>query len=132
MPAFIDAELMHVDDLPGIWSPIQWDITEEERVVEVEEQARASLLAAVDLPEAILRGLLGETEVERAYGAPEGYDPAQQGEWDDQIITFQFKRPIILLKCERKPGSLYVEYDFHESGRWQIEIGEYSFKINRM
>ena len=52
MPAFIDAEFMHVDELPGIWSPIQWDLTPEEKVAEVEEQARASLMAAVDVPEA--------------------------------------------------------------------------------
>ena len=59
MPGYIDAEFMHVDDLPGIWSPVQWDLTPEERVAEVEEQAHASLMAAVDVPEAILRMLLG-------------------------------------------------------------------------
>ena len=132
MPAFIDAEMIHVDDLPGIWAPVQWELTPEERIEEMETQARAGLLEAVDVPEAILRLLLGETGIEQAYEAPQGYDPEQQGEWDDQIITFQFKRPIKLMNVERKSGSLIVQYDFHESGRWQIEIGEYSFKIDRV
>jgi hypothetical protein len=132
MPAFIDAEFMHVDDLPGIWSPIQWDLTPEEKVAEVEEQALASLMAAVDVPEAILRSLLGETAVERAYAAPEGYDPEQQGDWDDTIVTFQFKRPIVLIHHERGQGRLMVQYDFHEQGRWQVEVTEESFHLERI
>lgn len=132
MPAFIEAELIHVDDLPGIWSPVQWELTPEERVEEVETQARASLLEAVDVPEAVLRMLLGETEIEQAYEAPRGYDPEQQGEWDDQIITFQFKRPIKLLNVERVTGMLRVQYDFYELGRWQVELKEYTFQIEKI
>jgi hypothetical protein len=132
MPGFIDAEFIHVDDLPGIWSPIQWDLTPEERVAEVEEQARASLMAAVDFPEAILRSLLGETAIEQAHGEPEGYDPEQQGDWDDSIITFQFKRPISLLRLERGHGCLTVDYDFHESGKWRIEVSEEAFHLERI
>ena len=132
MPGFIDAEFMHVDDLPGIWSPIQWDLTPEEKVAEVEEQAHASLMAAIDIPEAVLRMLLGETAIERAYEAPEGYDPEQQGDWDASIITFKFKRPVTLLQHERGRGSLMVQYDFHEQGRWQIEVTEESFHIERI
>lgn len=131
MPGFIDAEFMHVDDLPGIWSPIQWDLTDEERVIEVEEQARASLLAAVDVPEMILRSLLGETDIVRAFEPPKGYDPEQQGDWDDQIITFQFKRPISLLRLERGQGCLTVQYDFHEMGIWRLELSEESLHIER-
>ncbi|MGA9399166.1 MAG: hypothetical protein WBV22_13020, partial [Anaerolineaceae bacterium] len=132
MPAFIEAEMINVDDLPGIWSPVQWDLTPEERVEEVETQARASLLEAVDVPEAILRMLLGETEIEQAYEAPKGYDAEQQGEWDDQIITFQFKRPIKLVNVERRTGLLRVQYDMHELGRWQVEVEEYSFRVEKI
>jgi hypothetical protein len=132
MPGFIDAEFIHVDDLPGIWSPIQWDLTPEERVAEVEEQARASLMAAIDVPEAILRSLLGETDIERTFNAPEGYDPQQQGDWDGGIITFKFKRPVSLLHLERGQGCLTVLYDFHELGRWQIEASEESFHLQRI
>ncbi len=28
MPGIIDPETTHVDDLPGIWSPVQWELTE--------------------------------------------------------------------------------------------------------
>ncbi|MBN2258472.1 MAG: hypothetical protein JW704_11765 [Anaerolineaceae bacterium] len=132
MPGYIDAEFMHVDDLPGIWSPIQWDLTDAEKVDEVEEQARASLMAAIDVPEAILRALLGETGIKRANGAPDGYDPEQQGEWDDSILTFKFKRPITLLHHERGRGSLMVQYDFHELGIWQMDISEDSFHLTRI
>ena len=39
MPAAIDPEVMNVDELPGVWSPVQWDMAPEERGDEVEEQA---------------------------------------------------------------------------------------------
>ena len=58
MPSIIDPETMHVDDLPGIWNPIQWEMTEHERILEVENQAEASLLSVIYAPEAILRLLL--------------------------------------------------------------------------
>jgi len=55
MPIDIDPETMNVDKLPGIWSPVQWELTEEEHIQELDTQATASLLFAVDVPEAILR-----------------------------------------------------------------------------
>ena len=55
MPIDIDPETMNADDLPGIWSPVQWDLTEEERIEELHHQAQASLMWAIDIPEAILR-----------------------------------------------------------------------------
>ena len=61
MTAVIIPETLHVDDLPGIWSPVQWLLSEDERAAELEQQATASLLYAVDAPEAILRLLLEET-----------------------------------------------------------------------
>ena len=50
MPSVIDPETMHVDDLPAIWSPVQWELSEKERVEEIETQARASLLWMIDAP----------------------------------------------------------------------------------
>jgi len=44
MPSIIDPETIHANELPAIWSPVQWELTEEERVEEIEEQAKASLL----------------------------------------------------------------------------------------
>ena len=30
MPGIIDPERIHVDVLPGIWTPVQWEMSEEE------------------------------------------------------------------------------------------------------
>jgi hypothetical protein len=32
MPSIIDPETLYVDNLPSVWSPVRWDLTEEERV----------------------------------------------------------------------------------------------------
>lgn len=132
MSFVIDPETLYVDDLPTIWSPVQWDLTPEQRVKEVEDQARASLLAAASTPEAILRLLLNETDIDRAFEPPDGYDPEQQGEWDETLITFQFKRPIRLASVERKPDSIYIEYDFGDLGYWALEIGQEMVKVERI
>ncbi|GAG46260.1 unnamed protein product, partial [marine sediment metagenome] len=63
MPRSIDPQTMNVDELPGIWSPVQWDLSEDERLEELENQATASLLWTVDTPEAILRLFLNETDI---------------------------------------------------------------------
>jgi hypothetical protein len=132
MPAVMDPETLYVNDLPGIWSPVQWELSEAERVQEVEEQAAASLLAAVDAPEAILRLLLGEMAIERAYEPPKGYDPDQQGEWDENILTFQIKRPIRLERIQREPDHLYVEYNFGDFGYWAFDIEPEKVTIQRI
>jgi hypothetical protein len=132
MPGVIDPETLYVDDLPGIWSPVQWELSEEERIHELEEQAKASLLAAVDAPEAILRLLLDETEIERAYEPPQGYDPEQQGEWDDSLITFQFKRQVRLERVDRNSELLSVEYNFGDLGYWILEIESERVTIERV
>ena len=122
MPSVNDHETMNIDDLPGVWNPIQWEITEAERAQEIENQARASLLWSVDVPEAILRLLLSETEIERAYDPPDGFDPEMQGEWDHELITFKFLRPIRLESVDRDRRSLTVTYEFEGLGHWCIEI----------
>ena len=78
MPSIIDPETLYVDDLPAIWSPVQWELSEEERVQAVEEQATASLLWSMDAPQAILRLLLDETAIERLFKAPAGFNPEEQ------------------------------------------------------
>lgn len=132
MPIAIDPETMYVDELPGIWSPVQWELTEEERALELEEQARASLLWVVDVPEAILRLLLSETEIVRAYQPPAGYNSERQGDWDDSLVTFQFKRQIRLEKVEREHDYLYAEYKFGDLGYWAIEIEPENINIQRI
>jgi hypothetical protein len=132
MPSIINTETMNVDELPGIWTPVQWPLEEDERIQELEDQATASLLFAVDTPEAVLRLLLNETAIERAFDPPEGFDPEQQGEWYPDLVTFQFKRPIRLVKVERSPDHLYIEYKFGNLGYWAFEIEPESVQIYRL
>src|SRR5512137_2963879 len=101
MPGVIDVDTIEAGELPGVWSPVQWELSQEERVQEVEQQATASLLWSVDIPETILRMLLQETEIGRLFEPPEDYDPEEQGEWDNSLVTFGFQKPIKLVKVER-------------------------------
>ena len=132
MPSVIDPETLYVDDLPAIWSPVQWELTEEERVQAVEEQATASLLWTMDAPEAILRLLLSETGIQRLLAQPKGYDPEEQGDWDESLITFGPARPIKLESVERTPTSLEVVYDFADRGRWEFVIEAERVSIERI
>ena len=132
MPGVIDPETMYTDDLPGIWSPVQWELLDEERREEVERQDKASLLWSVSAPEAILRLLLEECEIERALDPPNSYDPELQGEWDESLVTFKFRRPIRLIEVERERESLYVVYDFGDVGYWDFEITSEKVIISRV
>ncbi|GAB4500033.1 MAG: hypothetical protein OHK0052_15850 [Anaerolineales bacterium] len=132
MPAVIAPETLYVDDLPGIWSPVQWEQSPEEREQEIENQSRASLLAAIDVPEAILRLLLDEIAIVRAYEPPKGYDPEQQGDWDENLITFEFKHPIELKELRREPDCTTIVYDFKDFGEWIFEITPTKVIIERI
>lgn len=132
MPSIIDPETLYVDDLPSIWSPVQWELTDEERNTAVEEQATASLLWSMDAPEAILRLLLEETGIERLRQPPPGYNPAEQGDWDSDLLTFGPKRAIRLESMARTPTSLTVVYDFGELGHWEFFIEPEKVSIERI
>lgn len=132
MPSIIDPETLYVDNLPAIWSPVQWELSEEEHVLAVEEQATASLLWSMDAPEAILRLLLGETDIRRLYAPPQGYNPEEQGNWDEEILTFGPKRAIKLEEVERTPDYIRVVYNFGELGFWEFHIEEERVTIERI
>ncbi len=132
MPGVIDPETIHVDTLPGVWSPVQWEQTEEERAKEVESQACASLLANADIPEAILRLLLNETGCDLVYAPPQGYDPTEQGEWDENLITCAFNRTISLKTVERETDRLTLVYEFGNMGQWLFEITPERVTIERV
>ncbi|MFZ6030290.1 MAG: hypothetical protein ACOYYS_21460 [Chloroflexota bacterium] len=132
MPGIIDPETLHVDELPTIWSPVQWDLTPEEKAVELEEQATASLLWAADAPEAILRLLLDETAIERIHEPPENFDPEQQGEWDEALITFAFKRPIEMIETERQPEQTRIVYKLGDTGYWEMIVTPTKVTIERV
>lgn len=132
MSSLIDPQTIHVDELPAIWSPVQWELTEEERVEALDEQATASLLWTMDAPEAILRLLLGETEIQRLYQPPENYNPEEQGEWDKDILTFGPYRPLKLVEIERKPDYLRLVYNFGGLGYWEFMIESEKVTIERI
>jgi hypothetical protein len=132
MPGIIDPETMNVDDLPAVWSPVQWEQTSEDHAREVEEQARASLLASVDIPEAILRLLLNETACDTVYAPPDGYDSHQQGDWDDTLITFAFNRQVKLRNMKRSQDRLVMEYQFENLGWWRVTIESERMTLERI
>lgn len=132
MPGVIDPEVMNIDELPGIWTPVQWDMDEEERLAELEQQATASLLNTIDAPEAILRLLLDEIEIERIFDPPKGYDPEIQGEWDPELVTFHFKRAVKMFSVRRERDYLRAEYDVEDLGRWVFEIEPEAVSIQRI
>ena len=132
MARVIDPQTLPVDELPGVWAPVQWRLTPEERIQEMEAQASASLLANIDVPEALLRLLLNDANIERAYEPPQGYDPEQQGEWDPDIITFAFSTPIELVDVVREPDHLTAVYRFANHGMWSIEISPERVVIERV
>lgn len=132
MPAIMDPETIHVDDLPTVWSPVQSPLSEEERANEVEAQATASLLWSADAPESILRLLLGETAIARAFHPPERYNPTLQGEWDPGLVTFVFARPIHLISEERAVDLLALEYKLDGAGYWRMEFTPESLTVTRL
>jgi hypothetical protein len=111
---------------------VQWELSAEGRASELEDQAMASLLWSVDTPEAILRLLLAETDIEQAYDPPEGFDPEQPGEWEPEWTTFAFKRRARLMRLERQSKYLSLEYKLEGAGYWSIEIEPTHMVIKRL
>jgi hypothetical protein len=132
MPAVMDPETIPVDDLPTVWSPVQAPLSEDERADEVEAQATASLLWSADTPESILRLLLSETAIARVFDPPERYDPAHQGEWDPDLVTFAFARPIRLMSEERAGDRLTLEYKLEGAGCWRMEFTPESLTLTKV
>ena len=110
-----------------------WDeLLRRLRARELEEQATASLLWSSDAPEAILRLLLGETDIARAFDPPERYDSAVQGEWHASLVTFRFARPIRLIQEERSPDHLALEYKLEGAGFWRLEFTPESVSVRKV
>jgi hypothetical protein len=132
MPSVIDPETLPVDDLPAIWSPVQWELSEEERVEAIDEQATASLLWTMDAPEAILRLLMAETEIKRLLEPPDAYNADEQGDWNADILTFGPYRPIKLEEVERTRDHLRLVYNFGDLGYWEFMIEPEKVTIERI
>jgi hypothetical protein len=76
--------------------------------------------------------LLNETDIERQYEPPTGYDPEQQGEWDASLVTFGFKRRIHLDAVERDADRLAILYKLEGAGYWQLEFTPEQVTITRV
>ena len=132
MPGVIDPQTIHADNLPGIWVPIQWELSEAERKREIDDQATASLLWAVDVPEALIRLALSEYKAEPADEPPGNFDPTMQGDWDESLLTFKFVKPIELVHIERDRRQLYLEYRFANFGTWSVTFEQERVVIERI
>jgi ABC-type dipeptide/oligopeptide/nickel transport system ATPase component len=84
------------------------------------------------LAKAILRLLLEETDIKRLFEPPDSYNPAEQGDWDEKLITFGPKRTIKLESMERKPTRLELVYNFGDLGWWEFVIESEKVSIARI
>ena len=132
MPKYIDPQTIPVEDLPGVWTPFPEDLSPDEHVAAVEDQAKASMLWSIDHPETILRLMLNETAITRAFEAPLGYDEERQGKWDKSLTAFTFKRAMWVEHIERQPDNLYIVYEVEDLGRWAIEIKPEEIHIGKL
>ncbi len=132
MPGVIDPELMQANELPPVWAPVQWEQSEAELAAEIDRNASANLLLNSDVPEAVLRLLLNETDSQVVYDPPDGYNAEEQGEWDGEIMSFAFLRPMKLEHVQRGRESLEVVYNFGSRGHWRLEIGPERVLIERV
>jgi hypothetical protein len=115
--------------VPAIWCPQKEKLLGNPLALRIEEQAKGSLLLSADLVESILRLLYGETEIERVYDPPKGYNPELQGEWDGSQLTFAFRRQVKKVREVRDDQSLGMDYQIEGCGRFRVEITPDSFSI---
>jgi hypothetical protein len=118
-------------NLPAIWTPIKEKSEANPLALQIQEQARASLLLTADTIESILRLLLGETEVERVFTPPKGYDTELQGEWDNSAITFTFIRSIRIFSENRDPEQLKMQYEVEGRGIYNIILNKDGIEIKK-
>jgi hypothetical protein len=108
--------------VPAVWTPIKEKSDANPLALQIHEQAKASLLISADIMESILRLLLGETEVERVFTPPKGYDEEQQGAWDTDAITFAFVRSVRIKSENRDAGKLLMQYEVEGKGDYYVEL----------
>jgi hypothetical protein len=77
----------------------------------------------------ILRLLLDEAALEHFFKAPVGFNPANQGEWNEKLIMFGPKRPIKLESLERTPTRLELVYNLADLGMGEFIIESEKVRI---
>lgn len=131
MSGYLDPLTFPVLNVPAIWCPQKEKEMGNHLAESIEEQAQASLLASADIVEAVLRILDGETGIERVFNPPQGYNPEVQGDWDDQLVTFAFRRRVEKIREERDDELLRMEYRMEGCGQYSIEITAEGFSIEK-
>ncbi|MBN1439350.1 MAG: hypothetical protein JW929_08080 [Anaerolineales bacterium] len=131
MAGILDPLTFPTVNLPAVWCPKKEKLSGKRLALSIEEQAKGSLLQCADPVEAALRLIYGETEIERTFTPPEGYDEAVQGAWDDSQVTFAFRRRVWRETEERETDCLRMVYRMDGAGRFQTEITPERFTIAR-
>jgi hypothetical protein len=117
--------------LPAVWSPVREKSDGNPLALQIEEQAKGSLLVTADTLESVLRLLLGVTEVERVFSPPDGYDAEQQGEWDEDAVTFAFTRGIRILSESRSADELSLRYEVEGLGTYTVAVTADGLDVRR-
>jgi hypothetical protein len=131
MPIPTAPDQLKLIQLPTVWSPAGVETSADGSPQSI-QQAQAGLLLAVSPVEAALRLLMNEVEVEPVNEPPKGYDPDQQGEWNPQKSHFRFKRAVRLMRVEKNPNGLDLEYNFGDLGYWTVSIEADNVRITRV
>jgi hypothetical protein len=131
MTSVIDPLTFPVIDVPAIWCPPETKTRTAHPVLELERQAQANLILSADIIESVIRLIFGEAEIEKVMEPPEGYDPDVQGDWDESVATYAFKRPILKIEEERDEQHLLLVYSMKELGTYRVALTETSFSITK-
>jgi hypothetical protein len=131
MPDGFDTETFPSHEFPAIWFYQKPPEDKRDFAAFVEHQAASGMLASTDILEAVLRLLLGLTEVEGVYDPPRGYDPEVQGEWDSDVLTFIFRRRVQKVGEDREDGEIRLEYQVETCGTFVVTIRGDSVHIER-
>ncbi len=109
MPIDIEPETINVDT-SRIWSPVQWELTEEEHIQELDTQAQPVYCSPWTCRSAARS--CNEYAIERL-PPPPALTRTARG-WNDELLTFQFKRPSSW--SAQRSVLLSIVYDFKEFG----------------
>lgn len=147
MPGAIDFETMDVDELTPVWFPSDEEPETPERYESmVRQEASARLMTMVGVPEAVLRLLVGETEVSRVprdVGREDeegrrdfeaGGGAGEAGAAEDELPpdSFEFSRPITAETVEMTREGLLVIYRLEGAGTWRLFLESERVMIERV
>ncbi len=147
MAGAIDFDTMDVDELTPVWFPSDEELaTPEQYESALRQEARARLITMLGVPEAVLRLLVGETEVSRVPRDVRRED--EQGRRDFEVgggagdaaaaedelppDSFEFSRPITAETVEMTREGLLVIYRLEGAGTWRLFLESERVMIERV